>query len=422
MKEILNDLGISDKIINLVRDCEAALFNVFHAVETTGEANQYKVIGAFRKENIGQRHFSATNGYGYSDAGRFALCRVFARITGAQSALLSPHIASGTHAIALALYSVLRPHDTLISVTGRPYDTLNSIIGKEGGSDSGSLYDFSVDYRQVELSNGAIDIEKTLEVLKSCERPKALFIQRSRGYEWRRALSVNDIREFSDAIKKVYPDIIIIVDNCYGEFCELQEPTQCGADLMAGSMIKNPGGGLAPTGGYIAGKKELVELAENRLTTPGLGNEVGSYEASYRTFFQGLFNAPHVVGEALKGSILFAKIFENLGYEVFPSYNDTRSDITQAIKLGSEELLLAYTRGIQKASPIDSQAVPVAWDMPGYDDKIVMAAGTFVQGASIELSADAPIKPPYIVYAQGGLTYSHMKLGAMSALAEMGII
>jgi cystathionine beta-lyase family protein involved in aluminum resistance len=259
-------------------------------------------------------------------------------------------------------------------------------------------------------------------MIKSAARPKALFMQRSRGYAWRRALTIQDIREFSRSIKQLYPDIIIVVDNCYGEFCEIEEPIEAGADLIAGSMIKNPGGGFAPTGGYIAGRADLVALAENRVTCPGLGSEVGSYEASYRPFFQGLFMAPHVVGEALKGSVLAAKVFEDLGYPVFPAHTDTRSDITQSIQLGDEELLLAYTKGIQKAAAIDSHAIPVPWDMPGYDDPIVMAAGTFVQGASIELSADAPVKPPYIVYAQGALSYAHMKLGLMCALTEMNII
>lgn len=421
--QILNDFGISSEVQSLVGKAETALGAIFKSVEVTAEINQYKVIDAFRQENIGQRHFSATTGYGYADEGREALSSVFARITKAESAVLSPHIASGTHALSLALFAVLRPLDTLISVTGRPYDTLNNVIGHKKSKDTGSLADFAVDYRQVALlADGGIDTAKVEETIKRCERPKALFLQRSRGYEWRKALSVLEIREFILEIKRLYPEIIIIVDNCYGEFCELEEPTQCGADLIAGSMIKNPGGGFAPTGGYIAGRADLIKLVENALTCPGLGCEVGSYEASYRPFFQGLFLAPHVVAEALKGSILSAKVFETLGYKVCPLHDDKRSDITQSIMLEDEDLLLAYTMGIQKAAAVDSRAVPVPWDMPGYDDKIVMAAGTFVQGASIELSADAPIKPPYIVYAQGGLTYAHMKLGLMSALCEMKII
>lgn len=423
MIQYLNKFGISNKIQSLVNEAESMLAHVFQSVEATSEYNQYKVIDAFQQENIGQRHFAPTTGYGYSDDGREALAKVFAHIVKAESAVLSPHIASGTHAISLALFSVLRPLDTLISVTGRPYDTLNKVIGENGSKDTGSLADFAVHYEQVELGdNGTIDLASVERVLKQCERPKAVFIQRSRGYEWRKALSMLEIREFSLAIKRHYPDIIIIVDNCYGEFCEFEEPIECGADLIAGSMIKNPGGGIAPTGGYVAGKKHLIDLVENRLTCPGLGCEVGSYEATYRTFFQGLFYAPHVVGEALKGSILSAKVFEMLGYKVFPGSDDSRSDITQSIMLEDEQLLLAYTKGIQKAAAIDSRAVPLPWDMPGYDDPIVMAAGTFVQGASIELSADAPVKPPYTVYAQGGLTYAHMKLGLMYALSEMNII
>ncbi len=420
---ILDNLKISKKTQSLICEAERTLSHVFKPIESTAECNQYKVIDAFQKENIASRHFTPTTGYGYADEGREALSCVFARIVGAEKAVLSPHIASGTHAISLALYAVLRPLDTLISVTGRPYDTLENVIGKRSAGDTGSLMDWAVNYQQVNLKpDGSIDLERVEKVIKACERPKALFIQRSRGYEWRKAISMLEMREFVLAIKRQFPRIIIIVDNCYGEFCELEEPIECGADLIAGSMIKNPGGGYAPTGGYVAGRADLVELVENRLTCPGLGMEVGSYEASYRSFFQGLFMAPHTVGQALKGSILFAKVFEMLGYKVFPAHDDSRSDITQSIMLNDEKLLLAYTKGIQRAAAIDSMAVPVPWDMPGYDDKIVMAAGTFVQGASIELSADAPIKPPYIVYAQGGLTYAHMKLGLMMALEEMNII
>lgn len=311
----------------------------------------------------------------------------------------------------------------MISVTGRPYDTLTSVIGDRRDKDTGSLADFGVEYKQAELlSDGSIDVNKVIEIIEHTDKPKLIFMQRSRGYAWRKALSMKEIREFTGIIKTNYPDIIIMADNCYGEFCETEEPIECGADIIAGSMIKNPGGGIAPTGGYVAGRPDLIELTENRLTCPGLGAEVGSYEATYRPFFQGLFMAPHTTAEALKGSILSAKVFETLGYKVFPSFNAQRSDITQSIMLEDEKLLLAYTKGIQKAAAVDSHATPVPWDMPGYEDKIIMAAGTFVQGASIELSADAPVKPPYIVYAQGGLTYAHMKLGLMCALAEMEII
>lgn len=421
--QILDNLNISKKTQTLINDAQRSLSHVFKPIEDTAESNQYKVIDAFRQENISQRHFAPTTGYGYADEGRQALCNVFARIVKAQKTAFSPHIASGTHAISLALYAVLRPLDTLISVTGRPYDTLENVIGKKGAGDTGSLADWAVNYQQVNLlPSGSIDLPRVERVIRACDRPKALFIQRSRGYEWRKAISMLEMREFVLAIKRQFPQIIVIVDNCYGEFCEPEEPVECGVDLIAGSLIKNPGGGIAPTGGYIAGRADLVELVENRLTAPGLGMEVGSYEAPYRSFFQGLFMAPHTVGQALKGSVLFARVFEMLGYKVFPGHDEGRSDITQSIMLGDEKLLLAYTRGIQKAAAIDSQAVPVPWDMPGYDDKIVMAAGTFVQGASIELSADAPVKPPYTVYAQGGLTYAHMKLGLMMALEEMQII
>ena len=419
---MLEGFGIDRKVSELVEGAQRSLTGSFEYIDTLSQHNTYKVTEAFRKERIGAHHFTASNGYGYSDTGREALARVFARSFGAQSAVVSPHIACGTHAIALALYAVLRPSDTLISASGKPYDTLFEVIGKKG-SDTGSLFDIGVGYKQVELKpDGAIDTAEVLKTIAGCKSPKAVFLQRSRGYEWRSALSMQQIERFSKSIKEKYPDIIIIVDNCYGEFCDQTEPAQHGADLVAGSLIKNPGGGLAPTGGYIAGREDLLKLVQNRLVCPGLGGEVGSYEASYRPFFQGLFMAPHVVGEALKGSVLSAKVFEMLGYEVYPASNTFRSDITQSIKLNDKELLLAYTHGIQKASPVDSSAVPEPWDMPGYSDKIVMAAGTFVQGASIELSADAPIRPPYIVYAQGGLSYAHMKLGLMTALSEMGIV
>lgn len=421
--QILDQLGISRTVQSLVSEAESSLLHAYQSVQQTAEYNQYKVIEAFRTHQISTRHFAPTTGYGYADEGRQALADVFARITRSEHAILSPHISSGTHAISLALYAVLRPGDTMISVTGKPYDTLHQVVGiGQREKDVGSLADLGVLYKQVELlDDGTIDMKRVTDAIRGCERPKAVFLQRSRGYKWRRALNIQDIRAFVSEIKAQFPEIIVLVDNCYGEFCETEEPTDAGADLIAGSMIKNPGGGIAPTGGYIAGRRDLVELSEYRHTCPGLGSEVGSYDASYRSFFQGLFMAPHVVGEALKGSILCAKVFETLGYKVFPAHNDTRSDITQSIMLGDEKLLLAYTKGIQKAAAIDSHAIPVPWDMPGYDDPIVMAAGTFVQGASIELSADAPVKPPYIVYAQGALTYAHMKLGLMCALAEMGI-
>ena len=282
---MLESFGVDKEIVSLVEDAQSSLAGRFEYVDALSEYNTFKVIEAFRQENIGAHHFTASNGYGYSDAGREALARVFARIFGAQSAVVSPHISCGTHAIALALYAVLRPSDTLISATGRPYDTLNEVIGKPG-SDTGSLLDLGVEYKQIDLNDqGKVDIKEVLKTVSKCTKPKAVFLQRSRGYEWRSALSMSEIEEFSTAIKKVYPDIIIIVDNCYGEFCEKTEPTQHGADLIAGSLIKNPGGGLAPTGGYIAGRQDLICLVENRLVCPGLGGEVGSYEASYRPFF-----------------------------------------------------------------------------------------------------------------------------------------
>jgi len=419
MRNLPDGFGIGAAVCSLIEDAETKIGEYFRSVQATAEFNQYKVIDAFRRENISPRHFTPTTGYGYSDEGREALARVFARITGAQKAVLSPHIAAGTHAIAAALYCVLRPGDTLISATGAPYNTLRGVISGKG---TGSLEDMNVEYREVGLTpEGGIDAEAAAREIRKCKSPRAVFIQRSRGYAWRPALTLRQIEEFCRHIKSLFPEIIIIADNCYGEFCETREPTECGADLIAGSMIKNPGGGLAPSGGYIAGRGDLVALAQNRLVCPGLGSEVGSYEASYRSFFQGLFIAPHAVSEAMKGAILAAKVFESLGYEVCPACGAVRSDITQSVKIGDEKKLLAFMRGIQKASAVDSAAVPVPWDMPGYGEKIVMAAGTFVQGASLELTADAPLRPPYIAYFQGGLTYAHAKLGIMCALSEMGV-
>lgn len=416
----LKNMGISEKAYFIVQKAQTKLTELFSDVEKLSEFNQYKVIESFWSKNIAPRHFAPSTGYGYSDEAKEALGGLFAHVVRADSAVLSPHIASGTHAISLALGGVLRPNDTLISVTGKPYDTLQFVIGKKECRDTGSLYDYGISYKQVELhQSGDIDLANVLAAIDTNRRTKALFVQRSRGYEWRDAISMKKMREFIFAVKQKHPDIIVIVDNCYGEFTEKEEPLECGADLIAGSMIKNPGGGIAPTGGYIAGRKDLIELVENRLTCPGLGSQIGSYEASYRSYYQGLFMAPHVVGQSLKGSILYAKVFEDLGFKVYPAYDALRSDITQSIMLEDEKLLLTYTKAIQKASAIDSQVMPLPWAMPGYKDKIVMAAGTFVQGASIELSADAPVKPPYIVYAQGGLTYSHMKLGLMIALDDM---
>jgi len=382
--------------------------------------NQYKVIAAMQEENVSERHFSASTGYGYDDLGRDALERVYARVFGADDAIVRPQIASGTHAIALCFYGLLEPSQTLLSISGEPYDTLQTVIGNRVASD-GSLKRLGVDYKEVSLlEDGAFDkqnIQKAIELYD----PAVITIQRSRGYQWRKSIDMDQIKEIISFMRDLGSAAAIVVDNCYGEFTELIEPTQVGADIIAGSLIKNPGGGIAPTGGYIVGKTDFIERISHRLTAPGIGREVGSYAYGYRNFYQGLFLAPHIVGEALKGAILAGRVFELLGYDVFPSSKNKRTDIIQSIKFKNPDKLRAFCKGIQKAGAVDSFVTPIPWDMPGYDHKVIMAAGTFVQGSSIELSADAPMKPPYIGHLQGGLTFDHVKLGLMLALKEMGI-
>ena len=364
---------------------------LFDLIDKTALANQRKVLDAFIAEKIEPRHFAASTGYGYGDVGREALCRVFARCMGAESAIVSPLIASGTHAIAAALFGVLRPGGRLVCATGQPYDTLRQSIWGDG---CGSLKDYGI----------------KAETGKNYAGADAVFIGRSRGYEWRETLSVNDILLLVNRIKKANSKAVIIVDNCYGEFVETREPCEVGADLIAGSLIKNPGGGLAPTGGYIAGRAALLGAVANRLTAPGIGGEVGSCASGYLPYFQGLFTAPHVTAGALKASVLFRQFFAKRGYEVSPKATKAGGDIIAAIKFNDPDKLLKFARIVQANSPVDSAATPTPWDMPGYEHQVVMAAGAFVQGASIELSADAPMKPPYIAYVQGALTLEHAKL------------
>jgi len=412
--------NIHKKVSEFVLATENSVKNRFSEFEKTAEINHYKVISAFQEEKVSPRHFAASTGYGYFDEGKTALSNAVARIFNAESALLSPHILSGTHAISLALFGLLRPLDAFISVTGRPYDTLCNVIGGENTADTGSITDFAIRYLEVPLTaQGEMNVQKARNMLEVEENVKLAYIQRSRGYSWRRSFSVDDIATAIGAIKEARPDIIVAVDNCYGEFCELKEPVEAGADIVIGSLIKNMGGGIAPNGGYIAGKKRYIDMIANRLTAPGLGNEIGAYASSYLPFFQGLYLAPATVCEALKGAELTAYAFERLGFATFPVSSSRRPDITQSVRMNDKARLLAYCRGIQKASPIDSHVTPVPWDMPGYKHDIVMAAGTFIQGSSIELSADAPVKPPYIVYVQGGLTYTQHKLGLIFGLNEM---
>lgn len=406
----------SDKIHELICECENSLFDVFKYVDEIEYANQARVLEAFREAGIESRHFAPTTGYGYGDIGRDALSAVFARSLECEDALVRPAIASGTHAIYIALSGLLAPGSTMLCVTGRPYDTLLEAIGISGNSPS-SLKSLSIDYSQIELQNDRIDIDAVIKQLHSGIR--VVYAQRSRGYEWRKSLMPEDIAALKEAVNAFDPEIPVVVDNCYGEFTCRHEPSSFGADVIIGSLIKNPGGGIAPTGGYIAGKKKYIEIIENRLTIPGLGREVGSYAASYQPYFQGLFLAPHVTAQSLKTAALFSAVFEKLGFSASPHSDEKRGCIVQALRLDSAKSIIAFCRGIQKASPIDSMAAPEPWDMPGYAHKIIMAAGTFVQGASIELSADAPIREPYTVYMQGGLTYAHGKLAISYVLNEL---
>jgi len=412
-----NTFGIDESIIRLTRDVEHEIRDIFREIESIREVNQYKVIAAMQEHNLSDSHFGGTTGYGYNDRGREVLDGVYASVFGAEDALVRHQIVSGTQAIAICLYGNLRPGDELLSITGKPYDTLEEVIGIRGEG-AGSLKDFGITYRQLDLlDDGGIDIDNIKTVMGP--RTKMVLIQRSRGYEWRPSIKIEDIRKAVRAVKQVNSKAIVMVDNCYGEFTETEEPTQAGADLVAGSLIKNPGGGLVPAGGYIAGKSELVQNAAYRLTTPGLGKEVGATLGNNRLMFQGLFMAPHVVAESIKGAVFTAALMQKLGFETSPGPKEKRSDIIQAIRFNDPEKLTAFCQGIQKGSPVDSFVTPEPWDMPGYDSKVIMAAGAFVQGSSIELSADAPLKPPYTAYMQGGLVYEHVKLGVMTALKYM---
>ncbi|WP_035165599.1 methionine gamma-lyase family protein [Caloramator sp. ALD01] len=414
---ILN--GIKKEVLELSTKAEEIISPIFKELDKTKEYNQLKVLNAMQKEKLSDSHFTFSTGYGYGDIGRDIVDKIYADIFNAEDAIVRPHIVSGTHAIAAALQAVLRPGDTLMSITGTPYDTLLKVIGLKG-SGMGSLREYGINYKQIDLNKDfKIDINKVIEEIKKDKTIKVISMQRSTGYGWRPALTITDIEFAIKEIKKVNTNIIIFVDNCYGEFLDLKEPTDVGADLVAGSLIKNIGGGIAPTGGYIVGRKDLIELVSYRLTAPGLGRDCGSTFGVIRQILQGLFLAPHITIEALKGAIFCSKLMELAGYEVSPKYNEKRSDIIQAIKFNDANLLINFCKGIQKGSPVDSFVECEPWDMPGYSDPVIMAAGAFIQGSSIELSADAPIRPPYIAYVQGGLTYEHSKIGVMKALSNI---
>ena len=364
------------------------------------------MLKAFQKNHIALRHFNATSGYGYGDEGRDTLNKLLADVFNAEKAIFSPNIVSGTHALSLCLSAVLRPGNRAVSVTGKPYDTLSDVIYGEG---IGSLKDYGVSFDCIPLKEGKIDFEELQKYLSN-NKVDMVYIQRSRGYDWREALSINQIEEITNFVRKNGFEGCIMLDNCYGEFVEKKEPTEVGVNLLAGSMIKNIGGGIAPTGGYVAGDETYLKLVENRLTAPSIGGEVGSYAFGYQYFYQGLFLAPHVVSQAIKGTLLFAGVLSELGYETSPKVNCLPGDIILSIKFNDKDKLISFRQNIQKNSPIDSFVDVLPWAMPGYEDEVIMAAGCFVQGASIELSADAPIKPPYIAYMQGGLTYEHCKI------------
>ena len=409
-------MSFSKELLTLKERVLDELAPSFRRIEQMSEENTLKVLTAMRECKVSDIHFNTSSGYAYDDIGRSKLEELYAKVFAAESALVRTQFVSGTHALATVLFGILRPGDKLVSLTGTPYDTMQTVIGYTASS-SGSLKEYGILYDELPLTEGRVDVERIADVLD--ERTKMVLIQRSRGYSKRPTLLIEDIREICNQVHRLRPDCICFVDNCYGEFVESLEPTQAGADIMAGSLIKNPGGGLAPTGGYIVGREDLVELASYRLTAPGMGAELGASLVNNRLFFQGLFLAPHVVSQALKGALFAAGIFENLGYTTYPRISDERGDIIQAIELGTAEKLVAFCSGVQKYSPVDSFVKPEPWDMPGYTDQIIMAAGTFVQGASIEFSADGPLRSPYNVYLQGGLTFEQVMFGILGAAEEI---
>lgn len=413
LKAMYEKMGISPEVCQFTDDILEGLRERFSVINETAEYNQLKVLRAMQEHQVSEACLLGTTGYGYNDLGRDTLEEVYASVFHTESALVRPQITCGTHALALALMSNLRPGDELLSPVGKPYDTLEEVIGIRPSK--GSLKEYGISYRQVDLlPDGSFDYDKIKENIN--EKTRLVTIQRSKGYQTRPTLSVKRIGELIAFIKGIKPDVICMVDNCYGEFVEKCEPSDVGADMVVGSLIKNPGGGLAPIGGYIAGKKECVENAAYRLTSPGLGKEVGASLGILSAFYQGLFLAPTVTASALKGAIFAANVYERLGYHVVPDSTESRHDIIQAVEFGTPEGVIAFCQGIQAAAPIDSHVTPEPWDMPGYDAQVIMAAGAFVSGSSIELSADGPIKPPYAVYFQGGLTWQHAKFGIMKSL------
>ncbi len=415
MEKILKEeYGLSEKTIELGIKAEENVRDTFDAINKTAEYNQLKVMKAFSEHRVSEAHLGLSTGYGYDDLGRDTLEKIYADVFGTEAALVRHSIVSGTHAICSCLFGILRPGDILVSATGAPYDTLEEIIGKRGSSGS-SLKDWGIDYIEVSLTpDGKIDKETLGEVLKN-KKVKMVELQRSKGYAWRESYTVEELSDAINFIKNARADVVVMVDNCYGEFVERKEPTNVGADIIAGSLIKNPGGGLALTGGYLAGRQDLVEQVSYRLTSPGIGAEVGASLGMNRHMYQGFFMAPHTVAQSLKTAVFAAEVFSLMGFEVAPTSHETRGDIIQAVKLNSAENLCAFCRGIQRGAPIDSFVVPEPWDMPGYSDQVIMAAGAFVSGASIEISADGPLRKPFAAYMQGGLTYESGKVSVLCA-------
>lgn len=411
-----NNFGISDKVRKIVLNAEESLKEEFKKIDEMCDMNSLKVLSAFNKNNISEAHFGSTTGYGYDDLGRDAIERVFAEVLSAEDALVRSQFISGSHALCVALFAYLRPGDIMLSITGTPYDTLHEVIGiKENKS---SLKSFGVKYDEIDLVNNDFDYAKIKEYLTN-NKVKLIEIQRSKGYSTRKSITIDKVEKVIEEIRKVDKEVIIMVDNCYCEFVEDKSPLEVGADVIVGSLIKNLGGGIAPNGAYVAGKKNLVDLAGERLTLPGEGREVGPTLGINRYLLQGLFFAPSVVASALKTAILTSKVLECLGYQVEPKYNEKRADIVQNIIFGNEKDLVKYCAGIQSSSPIDSFSKPLPWDMPGYEDKVVMAAGSFTQGSSIELSCDGPVRSPFIAYQQGSLTYSYGKIAVMKAVETL---
>ena len=411
-----NQFGIKEEIIELSKKVENDLRPIFDETEQIAEYNSLKVLSAFQKYNLSEMHFNGTTGYGYGDIGRDTIENIFSEIFKAEDSLVRTQLISGTHALSTTLFGILRPGDTLLSITGKPYDTLDEVIGIQ--ENKSSLISYGIKYEQIELVNDDFNYEKIEKTLKE-SKIKLIEIQRSRGYSTRKTIDLEKLEKVIKVIKSVSEDTIVMIDNCYCEFVDKKEPIEVGADIIVGSLIKNLGGGIAPNGAYIVGRKDLVELAAERLTAPGLGKEVGASLGINKQILQGLFMAPQVVSSSVKTAIFASKMLEELGYNVEPKYNDKRSDIVQTIEFGDKEKLIKFCQGIQAASPIDSSSVPEPWDMPGYTDQVIMAAGAFTQGSSIELSCDAPIRAPFVAFLQGGLTYQYGKLGVLKAISML---